>query len=117
MYLGGFGFDTIILVGKVLPEKPFPFSIGEDVVVEFLQLHSEVFHKVFLLVDGQILIALFCESLYKVLFEHGLTLIFVKPAILSLKLTDYSIFFVFSNDVVCHSSAYAFFLKVNNLSL
>jgi len=117
LYLGGFGFDAIIFVREVLSEKPFPFTVSEGIAVEFLQLHSEVVNKVFLLMDGQIFIALFGEGLDEVFLEHRLALIFVELTIRRLELTDYGIFFVLRYDVVSHSCDYAFFLKDNNLSL
>ena len=52
----------------VLSEESFPFPISKGIVVVFLQLHSEIVHKVFLLMDGKVFIPLFCEGFDEFLF-------------------------------------------------
>ena len=42
LYLGGLRFNAFVLVGNHIIEETLPFAVGEGVVVEFLQLHTEV---------------------------------------------------------------------------
>ena len=51
LYLGGLCFNAFVLVGNYIIEETLPFAVGEGVVVEPLQLHTEVIHKVLLPVD------------------------------------------------------------------
>ena len=51
LYLGGLCLNTFVLIGNYIIEKTLPFAVSEGVVIEFLQLHTEVIHEVLFLMD------------------------------------------------------------------
>lgn len=103
LYLGGLRFNAFVLVGNHIIEETLPFAVGEGVVVEFLQLHTEVIHEVLFLVDLKVVISLLGEGLDKLLLQLGFRLVFITPAVNRLIVAHNRVVLVFSNDVICHS--------------
>ena len=66
---------TRIGLGQCAREELFPFSIGKLVVVQFLQLSSEVLYQFSLGGDVQVLVSLALELLYESLLQCCLALV------------------------------------------
>ena len=103
LYLGGLRFNAFVLVGNDIIEETLPFAVGEGVVVEPLQLLTEVIHKVLLPVDRQVVVSLFGEGLNQILLQLCFRLVFIALAVYRLIVANNRVVFVFCNDVICHS--------------
>ena len=103
LYLGGLRFNAFVLVGNDIIEETLPFAVGEGVIVEFLQLHTEIIHEVLFLVDREVVVSLLCEGLDELLLQLCFRLVFIALAVNRLIVANNRVVFVFCNDVICHS--------------
>ena len=103
LYLGCLGFNAFVLVGNYIIEETLPLAVSEGVVVEFLQLHTEIIHEVLFLVDSKVVISLLCEGLDELLLQLGFSLVLIALTVNRLIIAHNRVVLVFSNDVICHS--------------
>lgn len=97
------GYNIIVLVGYALIEKVLPLTIREVVVVQFLQLSSEVGDKVSLCMDREIFIPLLPKEPDELFLQISLTLEAFGRSRHVVILRDHSVFLAFSYDIVlCH---------------
>ena len=74
----GLFFDTIVCVGDFILKKEVPFFIRESIVVQQFQLTARVCHKVSVIVDRKIGIALLLQHLDKCLLQRSLALVGIR---------------------------------------
>ena len=74
----GLFFDAIVRIGDFILKKVVPFLIRKGIMVQNLQLAAQVCHKVSVIVDRKIGIALLLQHLDKCLLQRGLALVSVR---------------------------------------
>ena len=74
----GLFFDTIVCVGDFILKEVIPFLIRKGIIVQNLQLTAQVCHKVSVIVDRKIGIALLLQHPDKRLLQRGLALVSVR---------------------------------------
>ena len=75
-------YNTIVVIGKILAEEPFPLIIRKSVIVQLFELCTQIVHQLVAIMDLQIGVALLGKLLDKGSFQRGLTLIGVRPFLL-----------------------------------
>ena len=74
----GLFFDAIVRVGDFILKKEVPFFIRESIVVQQFQLTAQVCHKVSVLMDREVGIALLLQHPDKCLLQRSLALVGVR---------------------------------------
>lgn len=74
----GLFFDTIVCVGDFILKEVIPFLIRKGIIVQNLQLAAQVCHKVGVLMDREVGIALLLQHLDKCLLQRSLALVSVR---------------------------------------
>ena len=82
----------LIRISHTVFEKGFPLRIRELIIVQLLQLASEIGDQLFFRVDRQIFVALFTEQPDKLLFKRSFALVAVRPLFDRLIFCDNGIF-------------------------
>lgn len=109
------GYNIIVLVGNALIEKVLPFTICEMIVVEFLQLGSEVGDKVSLCMDRKIFIPLLPKEPDELSLQVSFTLETFCRSRHVVILCNHSVFLAFSYDIVLgHGSLFKNGIKAFN---
>ena len=98
--LPGLFHDMLIGVGNGIKKEPLPFSVGELVAIQGLQLAAQVGDEIRLLMNWKILIALLGEQLNKLPLQRRLALVAVRAVFHRLVGGDDGIFGCGGNDVV-----------------
>ena len=101
LYLAGLLHDVLIGVGNGVRKELLPFAVVENIVVQQLQLPSQVGDEVGLFVDGKVLVALLGEHLNKLFLQRRLTLIAVRALLRRLVGGDDGIFSSRGDYVIC----------------
>ena len=74
----GLFFDTIVCVGDFILKEGVPFLIRKGIIVQNLQLTAQVCHKVSIIMDREVGIALLLQHLDKCLLQRSLALVSVR---------------------------------------
>ena len=74
----GLFFDAIVCVGDFILKEVIPFLIRKGIIVQNLQLAAQVCHKVGVLMDREIGIALLLQHPDKRLLQRGLALVGIR---------------------------------------
>ena len=74
----GLFFDAIVRVGDFILKEEVPLFIRESIVVQQFQLTAQVCHKVSVIMDREVGIALLLQHLDKCLLQRSLALVSVR---------------------------------------
>ena len=74
----GLFFDAIVRVGDFILKEVIPFLIRKGIIVQNLQLTAQVCHKVSIIMDREVGIALLLQHLDKCLLQRSLTLVGIR---------------------------------------
>ena len=73
--------DPVVLRGNTLPEKAFPFRIGERALIQRLDLATQIVQKILFGMDGEIFVSLLRKHAEKIPLEFRFALIGVCTAL------------------------------------
>ena len=74
----GLFFNAIVRIGDFILKEEVPFFIRESIVVQQFQLAAQVCHKVSVIMDREVGIALLLQHLDKCLLQRGLALVSIR---------------------------------------